>query len=95
MSYTDLRDFHCEYRETFDGERDGKHATFTVEIEKLGGGTVGKKYAQESWRYIAKHSDGEEIARGQDLYMGSPATHEDAAKCVFEMACDTEEIRGY
>lgn len=95
MSYTDLRDFNCEYREVFEGEHNGRPEAFVVEIEKMGGGTVGEKYAGEYWRYVARFSDGVKIAQGQDLLMGSPATHQDAAQAVFDMCCNTEEIRGY
>ncbi|KQX43550.1 hypothetical protein ASD97_26135 [Streptomyces sp. Root63] len=95
MSYTDLRDFDCEYREVFEGEHNGEHEAFVVEIEKLGGGTVGKQYTGEYWRYIAKFSGGKEIARGQDFHMGMPSTHQNAAEAVFDMVCNTEEIRGY
>ncbi|MEU0159036.1 hypothetical protein ABZ154_09390 [Streptomyces sp. NPDC006261] len=95
MSYTDLRDFECEYREVFTGEHNGEHEAFVVEIEKTGGGTVGRQYTGETWRFIARFSGGREIDRAHDLFIPGPTTHVQAAKVVFDWVCNTEEIRGY
>jgi hypothetical protein len=70
VSYTNLRDFYPEYSTVIDG--------WIIEIEKLGGGTIGKSY-DGHWRYIVTDAFGEEITRGQDLYTGAPATHDEAA----------------
>lgn len=95
MSYTDLRDFECEYRKVFTGESQGEHEAFVVEIEKLGGGTVGNTYTRERWRYTARFSGGKEIMRGQDLYIADSASHEDAANAVFSMVCYTEKVEAH
>lgn len=68
MSCTDLSDFSSEF--TYRSS-DGR---YVVEIEKLGGGTVGCKYSGY-WRYIVRDASGNEVARGQDLYTGTPTTH--------------------
>ncbi len=74
MSYNDLRDFACEY------ER--RHDDLTVQVEKLGGGTIGKAY-HGIWRYLVfRH--GEEIARGQDYIAGIYVTHAEAARGIAE-----------
>lgn len=70
MSYTDLRDFEPEFTRRFEH--------MTVEIEKVGGGTLGSVYTGEMWRYRVTN-DEKIIARGQDLYIGWAATHRDAA----------------
>lgn len=77
MAYTDLRDFDPEYTTTI-GE-------LTVQIEKLGGGTFGKSYTNEDWRYLVTDADGNELGRGQDLHIGHPATHEQAAEVAAEL----------
>jgi hypothetical protein len=75
MSYTDLRDFDPEAMYEFpDGAK--------VEIEKLGGGTVGESYTG-TWRYRHTDSDGV-VEQGQDLEVGSPHTHAQVAKVVAE-----------
>lgn len=74
MSYTDLRDFSEEYKTTTD---DG----LTVQIEKLGGGTVGNAYTG-TWRYIVTNASGVEVARGQDCETGMPHTHAQVAVFV-------------
>lgn len=66
MSYTDLRDFEAEY--SFPGDNG-----IVVKIEKLGGGTVGKKYVG-IWRYIVT-CKGQEVARGQDYSTGTAKSH--------------------
>lgn len=73
MAYTDLRDFVPEFVTRTD-------TGLKIEIEKLGGGTVGKKYTDEYWRYIITDAEGNELGRGQDLRIGHPATHQQAAK---------------
>jgi hypothetical protein len=77
MAYTDLRDFEPEYKTTTD-------RGLTVQIEKLGGGTVGTSYVDEDWRYIVTGADGTELGRGQDLHIRSAATHEQAAEAAAE-----------
>jgi hypothetical protein len=72
MANTDLSDFEVEYATTTD-------SGLTVQIEKLGGGTRGKSYTDEYWRYIVTDANGTELGRGQDLRIGHPATHEQAA----------------
>lgn len=72
MSYTDLRDFTAEHTHTDDNG-------LTVQVEKLGGGTVGREYTG-TWRYIATDSDGNEVARGQDCDTGMPHSHDHVAR---------------
>jgi hypothetical protein len=74
MSYTDLRDFEPEYTTTTDNG-------LTVQIEKLGGGTVGNAYAG-LWRYIVTTASGTFVARGQDVATGMPHTHAEVAEMV-------------
>src|SRR5512140_607192 len=80
MSYTDLRDFTPEFiADTSDGTR--------LELEKLGGGTVGEAY-DGTWRYVvtfpAAYGRESRQERGQDLETPLPKTHEEAA----EILCD-------
>lgn len=82
MSYTDLRDFTCEYS--------GIVGDVTVQIEKLGGGTVGESYTG-TWRYIVTRRSGKEIQRGQDLESGTPWTHAQAARFIGCELTVTEE----
>lgn len=77
MSYTDLRDFEPEYTYT---ASDGS----TVQVEKLGGGMVGRKYAG-TWRYILSDADGVELTRGQDYTVGMPHTHAWVAEDIREI----------
>jgi hypothetical protein len=77
MSYSDLRDFESEHT-TRDDE-----TGWSVEIEKLGGGTEGRSYAG-TWRYIVTRPDGHEIARGQNYVAGTPKTHEQVARDVID-----------
>lgn len=67
MSYTDLRDFEAEFEMFTDGG-------LFVQVEKLGGGTVGREYSG-TWRYVVSNADGVEIARAQDCETGMPHTH--------------------
>lgn len=76
MSYTDLRDFEQEYARTMPNG-------IVVQVEKLGGGTVGKAYTG-TWRYIVLNPDGSEAARGQDMETGMPHTHKQAARVIAE-----------
>ncbi len=76
MSYTDLRDFSAEHTQTMDNE-------LTVQIEKMGGGTLGEAYAG-TWRYIVTNAAGIEVARGQDFTTGMPHTHAEVAVLVAE-----------
>jgi hypothetical protein len=72
MSYTDLRDFEIEYSYV---ALDGR----TIQLEKLGGGTIGQAYTG-TWRYILLDAEGVEVTRGQDYETHIPHTHEEAAK---------------
>jgi hypothetical protein len=81
MSYTDLRDFYPEFSTVIDG--------WIIEIEKLGGGTIGKSY-DGHWRYIVTNAFGEEITRGQDLWTGTPKTHGDMASTLWDFLSSDE-----
>lgn len=76
MSYTDLRDFEAEYTYVSD-------TGLTVQVEKLGGGTVGREYTG-TWRYVVTDASGTELGRGQDLTTGMPHTHVWAARFAAE-----------
>ena len=73
MSYTDLRDFEPEYTAT--------DAGLTIQVEKLGGGTLGRAYTG-SWRYVVIDATGTELGRGQDFTTGTPQTHAEAAALI-------------
>lgn len=78
MSYTDLRDFAAEYTQTV---AEG----FSVEIEKLGGGTVGKRY-EGIWRYrVMSAETAIPVTQGQDIETGGmPKTHGDVVDIVLD-----------
>lgn len=83
MNYTDLRDFCPEY--TVDV------GDVTIQIEKLGGGTLGEAYSG-TWRYIVTdNSTGEEVARGQDMMTPMPATHARAAELIYSFLTADQE----
>ena len=52
-------------------------APMFIAVEKIGGGTVGKRYVG-GWRYQVVHN-GLVILQADDLTTGIPHTHEDAA----------------
>lgn len=81
MFYFDLRDFEPEFTLITDDN-------LTIQIEKLGGGTVGKSY-EGTWRYIVTNTDtGSEVRRGQNLVTGTPKTHEEAARILLDFMWD-------
>jgi|SRR5690242_116763 len=67
-------DFNPEYMMVTDGVR--------VEVEKIGGGTVGKAY-EGTWRYCA-HEDSVLLGCGDDFYSGTPMTHRQVARVVLD-----------
>jgi hypothetical protein len=84
VSYTDLRDFEAEYTHVSDVYG------VTVQVEKLGGGEVGREYAGK-WRYIVTDTEsGAEVTRGQDFETGMPYTHERAAEEIAELTAGEE-----
>lgn len=74
--YTDMRDFEPEYTTEIDG--------LTVEIEKAGGGTVGKEY-DGRWTYRISQ-EGVPVIFGNDLFTGTPKTHAQAAEIIYELS---------
>lgn len=68
-------EFEAEYTTTVDG--------YTISVEKIGGGTVGKAYAG-TWAYAVTDSTGAEIVAGTNLYTGMPKTHAEAALIVID-----------
>jgi hypothetical protein len=58
-----------------------------VEISKVGGGTLGRRY-QGLWNYRIT-SKGKVVAEGDDLRTGSPATHEEAARIAWAFQDET------
>lgn len=83
MSYTDLRDFNAELALT------DPETGFTVQIEKSGGGTVGKQYTG-TWRYVVTDATGRELGRGQDLETRQPTTHTEAAHLAADYFADSD-----
>jgi hypothetical protein len=84
MSYTDLRDFEPEYAVRIIGQG------IRIQLEKLGGGTVGRAY-QGTWRYVVTDvHTGDEVARGQDLHTGTPKTHAEAALILADFLTSDE-----
>jgi hypothetical protein len=81
MSYTDLRDFEAEYVKC------GQY--LNVEIEKLGGGTLGKAY-EGHWRYrVTEIETGDVLYQGQDLHTGTPKTHAEAVRLLMDFLMDS------
>lgn len=61
-----------------------------AEVEKTGGGTVGREY-DGYWRYVVRYADdGELVTCGIDFHSGTPITHYVAACRVLEMAEESE-----
>jgi hypothetical protein len=56
---------------------------WTVEIDKLGGGTVGKSY-EGHWIYEVTDAAGNHVASGGDLRTGTPKTHAQAARILLD-----------
>lgn len=84
MSYKDMRDFGPEYSQTF---ADGT----TVLIEKVGGGTLGKEYTSEEWRYVVLIMDGVTpyvAAKGEGMW--SYGTHMHIAGSVHDYFSEGE-----
>lgn len=80
MSYTDLRDFNAEYTVVVPTMTTDVEPALIIEIEKLGGGTVGQRYTGR-WRYRAYYG-GHLFAQGQDLETGSYLSHRRAARVL-------------
>lgn len=80
MSYRDIRDFEPEYTVTMPGKFESEPDVL-IEIEKLGGGTIGKYYTG-IWRYRVSTPSGL-LEYGQDLDTGPiPHSHEMAASAL-------------
>ncbi len=75
-----------EYETVVDG--------FRVGVNKVGGGTLGDKYTQEDWR-VTVWSGPEIVFDEELLYLGSPATHEDAASVAAGFASHQSETENY
>lgn len=89
MSYTDLRDFTVEYIAIV--EDSNQAHKYTVQIEKMGGGTFGQKYSG-TWRYIV-WKNGQEIGKGQDFESGAALSHREAAEQILSFF--TDEVDKY
>lgn len=78
MSHTNLHDFEAEYT------HEDANVGLRVQVEKRGGGTVGRTY-QGNWRYIVTRlDDSTEVARGQDYTAGMPRSHAYVARELVE-----------
>lgn len=73
-------DFDPEYMMVSDGVR--------VEVEKVGGGTVGTAY-DGYWRY-AVHEDATPLGCGNDFYTGTPVTHRKAARAILDIVLKSD-----
>lgn len=57
-----------------------------VHISAVGGGTVGREYAQGHWHYhVCDEETGDFIEEGSDLYTGRPHTHRQAAAELLDL----------
>lgn len=84
MSYADLRDFMPEYIVIVTDYKEVHK--YTIQVEKLGGGTFGQKYSG-AWRYIVWRN-GQEIGRGQDFESGTALSHREAAVQIISFFTD-------
>lgn len=91
MSYEDLRDFAPEYIGIVE-DSSGVHK-YTLQIEKLGGGTFGQKYSG-TWRYIVWR-DGREIGKGQDFDSRTALSHREAAQQILSFFTDGVEAHDW
>ncbi len=55
----------------------------TVDIWKMGGGTLGRSY-DGKWGYKVTSPNGRVIAEGDDLNTGTPKTHREAARIAVD-----------
>ena len=66
--------------------------SLTIAIAALGGGTVGRAYADNGWVY-AVHLDGDPVVSGADLCTGGVArTHRQMAAVLAVSLADTAEL---
>ena len=66
--------------------------SLTIAVAALGGGTVGRAYADNGWVY-AVHLDGDLVVSGADLYSGGFAlTHQQMAATLAVYLADTGEV---
>lgn len=71
------------YDESIDPEFVGGSFAWSVEVSKVGGGTVGREYVG-AWQYRAC-LNGVEVARGADFTSGMPMTHHRVAREVWSL----------
>lgn len=81
MSYTDLRDFSPEYA--------ASRGDLRIQVEKLGGGTLGRDY-DGVWRYVVSDQHGTELVRAQDFKAGTPLSHHVVSMRIAEYFDDAE-----
>ena len=66
--------------------------SLTIAVAALGGGTVGRAYANNGWVY-ALHLDGDLVVSGADLYSGGFAlTHQQMAATLAVSLADTAGV---
>lgn len=60
--------------------------SYRVRVYVLGGGTVGRKYARDTWAVQATEYGNENVVwlETVELYCGSPVTHTDVASIAFD-----------
>jgi hypothetical protein len=75
MVYPDMRGFTSEFTYVAESRK--------VEVEKLGGGVLGKTY-EGKWRYKVYDLKGELLAEGRDMYSERPVSHREMALAVLD-----------
>lgn len=86
-----------DYELMFEVEHEG--VTYTIGIDKVGGGTVGQRYDCEYWDWYSEPDSGEEERTGR-FYVGGSATHFQAATTFLQMLEErevelTEDLSAY
>jgi hypothetical protein len=61
-----------------------------VEVEKVGGGTVGTAYTG-TWRYVAHDSMDYLLGCGNDFHTGTPMTHRQAARAILDIVLKSDD----
>lgn len=70
-------------------EIEHEDVTYTIGISKVGGGTIGRRYASGYWEWFSEPVHGEE-ERSDRFYIGDSATHFQAATTFLQMLEDRQ-----
>jgi hypothetical protein len=82
--FLELFDSEFEWTEQVMMDNTGTLEEVTVNVEKSGGGTLGKKY-EGLWYYTLRSDTGEYKAWGRDLRTGMPHSHKYVARLIAMM----------